>query len=95
MLIQLQPHVGKRLSDSVQIDLKQDRIFVDGQHVGYLARVPDAPINLVVRDLPEATSAAIRQAVQSKYGGAALKLVVPPEVPEDEAADDDYDEYDE
>lgn len=77
MNIELRPHVGKSLASGRAIDLKQDRIFVDGQHVGYVGREVNAPINLIYHDMPEDHIEAIRNAVRGKYGGTADKVAAP------------------
>lgn len=76
-MIELRPHVGKSMASGRVIDLQQDRIFVDGQHVGYVARQAGAPINLIYPDIPEDHIESIRGAVAAKYGGAADKVAAP------------------
>jgi len=88
MDVSLQPHTGTHLATRRTIDLGQDRIFVDGEDVGYVGRRPDAAINLIYPDLPEDTKAAIRQAVRAKYGGAAERMAEPLPIPEEDGDED-------
>jgi len=69
------------LATKREVDLNQDRIYVDGRAVGYVARKPNAPINLVERGLGPEIHDAIRAAVQAKYGGQAERLSEPIEIP--------------
>lgn len=86
MQIELRPHVGKSMASGRPVDLKQDMIFLDGEHVGYVGRQPDAPINLIRAEFLDEQVAAIRAAVQAKYGGQAQQVAIPPQLP-DEAMD--------
>ena len=93
MNIELRPHVGKSMASGRVIDLQQDRIFVDGQHVGYVARQAGAPINLIYPDIPEDHIESIRGAVAAKYGGAANKVAAPVAIADSER-DGEGDEFD-
>jgi len=93
MQIDLRPHVGKNVATKREIDLGQDRVFVDGELYGYVGRKPDAPILLIYADVPADTKDAIRAAVVAKYGGQAATIAEPVMVPE-EAIDSDG-EFDE
>lgn len=88
MQVELRPHIGKHCATGRQVDLGQDRIFVDGFHLGYVGRQPDAPINLIYPDVPEDQQQAIREAVRAKYGGQAERIAAPPVMPEDEGDED-------
>lgn len=90
MQIELRPHRGVNLATRRETDLGQDRIFVDGVGVGYVARKPDAPINIVERGLGPDVHAAIGAAVQAKYGGQAALLSEPVEIPEEYLAAGSY-----
>lgn len=90
-MIELKPHVGQHLATRQEVDLGQDRIFHNGTVVGYVARKPDAPINLIYHDLPESVKEEIRQAVQAKFGGTAERVSEPIPLPEDDA-DDEFEE---
>lgn len=88
MQIRLEKHVGKTVAGGGLVDLKQDRIFADGELVGYVGRKLGAPINLIMR-LPEEAQAAIRQAVDAQYGAAERRVAMPPALPEEATAEDD------
>lgn len=87
--IELRPHVGMDLATRQEVDLNQDRIYVDGRAVGYVGRKPDAPINLVRRGLGPVMYQEIQAAVLAKYGGKAEKISEPVELPDEYDGDDD------
>ncbi len=91
MQIELRPHVGKNVATGLPVDLGQDRIFVDGQHVGYVGRKPDAPINLIFPQLPEDLKTAVQKAVTAKFGGQAARMAEPVQIPEElqDSSDED------
>lgn len=93
-MVVLQEHVGINISTRRPVSLKQDRIFLDGKHVGYVGWQPGAPINLVVRDLSPSTMESIRTAVAEKLGAGDRKLVIPPEIPEEFLQSQTENEYD-
>jgi hypothetical protein len=70
------------LKRKVEIDLNQDMIFCDGEHVGYVGRKPTSPICLIEHGLPEAKKDAIQAAVKAKYGGEPVKVAEPMALPE-------------
>jgi hypothetical protein len=88
----LKPHIGTSLKRKVEIDLNQDMIFCDGEHVGYVGRKPTSPICLIEHGLPEAKKDAIHAAVKAKYGGEQVKIAEPVPLPEgfgEETEDED------
>jgi hypothetical protein len=92
MQVELRPHRGINLATKREQDLNQDKIYVEGQHVGYVGRKPNAPINLIERGLGPEIQMAIRDAVQAKYGGQAERISEPVEVPDDYLTGEDQDE---
>jgi hypothetical protein len=97
MRILLQPMTAKNVATRKEIDTGQDRIFLDGQHVGYVRRKEDSPISLIVTDLSDEAKLAIDEAVRQQYGGDAREIGQPVEIPEDYATDMDTEDegYDE
>lgn len=87
-MIELKPHIGKSLASRRDVDLGQDRIFLDGEVIGYVGRKPNSPINLIFHGLPEATKTAVQEAVQAKYGGSAAKVSEPVPLPEEPSEDE-------
>ena len=88
----LKPHIGTSLKRKTEIDLNQDMIFCDGEHVGYVGRKPTSPICLIEHGLPEAKKDAIQAAVKAKYGGDPVKVAEPMALPEgfgEETEDED------
>lgn len=94
MQVELRPHIGGHMVTGQPVDLRQDRIFVDGQHVGYVGRSPDAPINLIVSAPPEELTAAVREAVAAKYGPGTRALSAPPAIGDVVEQDPDDDTVD-
>jgi len=100
MKIELKPHFGIHCANRKEIDTGQDRIHVDGQHVGYVHRRIDSPITLIVRDLDVETKQTIQLAVLEKYGGEQRVVGEPIEIPTEELESDldeeqEVDQYDE
>ena len=83
MQVELRAHVGVNVATKMPCDLRQDMIFVDNRHMGYVARVPDAPIMLIYPDVPQDYRDAIRAAVVAKYGGQGEKVSAPAAVPQE------------
>jgi len=98
MQIELRPHRAIHCASRKEIDTNQDRIHVDGRHVGYVHRRIDSPISLIVTDLDDETKQAIQDQVLQAYGGEQRPMGQPVEIPSDEIdLDDDgigEDEYD-
>jgi hypothetical protein len=94
-MITLESHIGINIATKLPVELKQDRIYLDGKHVGYVGWQPGAPINLIVRGLPAAIVDDVRAAVAAKHGAGERKLAVPPEIPAEvlaaQAEEDDTD----
>ena len=93
-MIELKPHVGKHMVTGRPIELKQDMIFCDGEHVGYIGHQPGAPLNLITRTLQDFQIAEISEAIARKFGGWAGPVSMPPEIDEDTWADFEDDEED-
>ena len=90
----LKPHIGRSLRRNTEIDLNQDMIFCDGEHVGYVGRKPTSPICLIEHSLPESKKDAIQAAVKGKYGGEAVKIAEPIPLPDELLETDEDDEED-
>lgn len=84
MKIELQPHRGKHIVTRQEVDLGQDRIFLNGLMVGYVSRKPGAPVCLIER-LNAETQAAIKAYVAKERGAEPSKVAMPPAVPVAEA----------
>ena len=78
----LKPHLGISIARKKEVDLQQDMIFCDNEHVGYVGRKPTSPICLIEHGLPEAKKDAIQAAVRAKYGGDPVKVAEPMALPE-------------
>jgi hypothetical protein len=78
----LKPHIGISISRKKEVDLQQDLIFCDGEHVGYVGRKATSPICLTEHGLPEAKKDAIQAAVKAKFGGEPVKVAEPMALPE-------------
>lgn len=92
--IELRPHVGHNTARNCEEDLGQDRIYVDGQAVGYVGREPNAHILMAVPYVSPVVRDAITAAVREKYGGTQAGINCPPELPDTLDDDDDFDEED-
>jgi hypothetical protein len=90
----LEAHTGVHCANGRVIDLNQDRIFQDGEVIGYVGRLPDSPINLIYPDVPEDVQQEVRAAVEAKYKGAAQQISSPVEIPDDALDDTDADDLD-
>jgi len=89
MQVVLTPHVGQHLATKKEVDLNQDRIFVDGNQVGFVARKPDSPICLLRPDFDQELKDAVEAAVRAKYGDQPRKIAEPVPIPEEDLDDDD------
>ena len=96
--VKLIPHLAVNIATKREIDTGQDRIHLDGRHVGYVHRTPTSPIALIVTDLIDEQKQAIADAVREKYAGAVRAMPQPVEIPAEEYGSDDdddtEDEYD-
>ena len=90
-MIELKPLIGKNVATGKAADTGQDRIFLNGKHVGYVQRKPNSPIALIVNTLDAETKQSIQDAVAAQYGGETRPMGEPVDIP-DEVLDDDDDD---
>jgi hypothetical protein len=77
MKIELRPHTGLDVRTRREVTLPQDRIFLDGQAVGFVGHKPGDPVCLTER-FPEETQAAIAAHVAQIRGVPPRKVAMPP-----------------
>ena len=93
MEIRIEPHRGVNCATKKEVDLGQDRIFLDGQVVGYVGRKENSPIGLIFPRMRPEEEQAIEKAVKERYGGeAARKMSRPVPIPDED--EEDYDDAD-
>jgi len=92
MKVELAPHMAINVATRREIDTGQDRVMLDGRHVGFAYRSSTSHISLIVTDLDDETKQVIQNAVCEKYGGGPRAMPQPVEIPVEELdADDDDD----
>jgi hypothetical protein len=94
-LIELRPHVGRKIGSKKKVVFAQDMVFLNKQHIGYLGHGADAPLNLVTRLTEQETVAVMEYCGQQRGGHWPPKVSQPPEVPGEEAdtwVDEDLDD---
>lgn len=97
LAVSFEPHVGRHLISGADVDLKQDLIYVNGQHVGYVGRQPGAPVNLIVPDPSAELRRSVLAAVADRFGEIDLqpRRVAAPVDVEAEIEDGGWDEEEE
>lgn len=82
-MIELKQHAGINLATGAEENLSQDRIFVDGRHVGYVGHRTGDYVQLI-RDVSEAERKEIDAIVVAKFNRDAPftgpPMDIPPEV---------------
>lgn len=81
MIVDLKPHNGRCLRTGKPIRIPQDRIFVDGEAVGYLAHKPGSKICLIRRFSPWEV-AEIEKQISVITNDERRSTSMVPEVPE-------------
>lgn len=96
--VEIRPHVGTNLASGRQVDLGQERVYVDGRVIGYLSRRRGPQPRLVlIRTVPAADLVAAVEAVGAAYGSKVRVFGRAPDIPaeflqEVDEEDDDQDE---
>jgi len=78
-MIAFVPHVGMNLATGESEDLKQDRIFVDGLHVGYVGHEPGSYIQLI-KPVSEVEQTEIEARLLARHGKESPTAGPPPEI---------------
>lgn len=93
MQIKLEPHVGTHLVTGKEITHAQDRVFIDGQFVGYLQHGDPLILSLIRHVSPAEIVEAVNTIRQQRR--QKVHVVSPaPDIPPELLRQDDEDEED-